>query len=195
MMILKEPAPWTPRGRRCSSRASRRPGIDATIQAIPSTQWFDRLYTKRNHEGIAVNAGTLPFPWALTANYMMKASLLKNPPKYPKPAIPALEAAYNIAFSSANEAQYAAALKAVQRLMLTQAAVFHTMIAANQNVAPQEPAWASSRRSSAISDSTVPTSRSARGRTAMHEPNGPAAGSRGSPPPSADALPDARSSR
>ena len=68
---------------------------------------------------------------------MMKATLLKNPPKYPKGAIPPLEAAYNTAFSPKNEAQYSAALKAVQRLMLTQAAAFHTMIAANQNVAPK----------------------------------------------------------
>ena len=68
---------------------------------------------------------------------MMKATLLKNPPKYPKGAIPPLEAAYNLAFSSSNEAQYAAALKTIQRLMLSEAAVFHTMIAANQNIAPQ----------------------------------------------------------
>ena len=68
---------------------------------------------------------------------MMKATLLQNPPKYPKPAIPALEAAYNLAFSSSNEAQYSAALKTIQRLMLSQAAVYHTMIANNQNVAPQ----------------------------------------------------------
>jgi ABC-type transport system substrate-binding protein len=115
----------------------KKAGINATIQAIPSTQWFDRLYTKRNHEGIAVNAGTLPFPWALAANYMLKASLLKNPPKYPKPAIPALEAAYNKAFTSASEAEYAAALKAVQRLMLIDAAVYHTVMANNQNVAPK----------------------------------------------------------
>ena len=115
----------------------KKAGIDATIQVLPAAQWFDRLYTKRNHDGIAVNAGSLPFPWALIANYMMKATLLKNPPKYPKGAIPALEAAYNTAFSPKNEAQYSASLKAVQRLMLTQAAAFHTMIASNQNVAPK----------------------------------------------------------
>ena len=96
----------------------KKAGINANIQVLPATQWFDRLYTKRNHEGIAVNAGSLPFPWALIANYMMKATLLKNPPKYPKGAIPALEAAYNTAFAPKNEAQYSASLKAVQRLML-----------------------------------------------------------------------------
>lgn len=136
MMILKEPGPWK-REAEVLQQGFKKAGIEATIQVLPATQWFDRLYTKRNHEGIAVNAGSLPFPWALIANYMMKASLLKNPPKFPKPAIPALEAAYNTAFSPRNEAQYAAALKSVQRLMLTQAAAFHTMIASNQNIAPR----------------------------------------------------------
>ncbi len=69
---------------------------------------------------------------------MMKASLLSDPSKGLKPPrSPLLEAAYNTAFSSANEAQYSASLKAVQRLMLTQAAAFHTMMANNQNVAPK----------------------------------------------------------
>jgi ABC-type transport system substrate-binding protein len=114
----------------------KKAGIDAKIQVVPATQWFDLLYTKRTHEGIAVNAGSLPFPWALIANYMMKATLLSNP-KYPAPAIPALEAAYNTAFSPKNEAEYKRALQNVQRLMLTQAAAFHTMLASNQNVAPK----------------------------------------------------------
>ena len=136
MMILSDPGPWH-READVLQQGFKKSGINATIQPLPAAQWFDRLYTKRNHEGIAVNAGSLPFPWALIANYMMKATLLKNPPKYPKGAIPPLEAAYNLAFSSANEAQYATALKTIQRLMLSEAAVFHTMIAANQNIAPQ----------------------------------------------------------
>jgi peptide/nickel transport system substrate-binding protein len=135
MMILSDPGPWH-READVLQQGFTKAGIKATIQPLPAAQWFDRLYTKRNHDGIAVNAGSLPFPWALIANYMMKATLLKNPPKYPKGAIPALEAAYNAAFSSSNEAHYATALKTIQRLMLSQAAVYHTMIAANQNVAP-----------------------------------------------------------
>ena len=136
MMVLKDPGPWNREGP-VLQQGFKKAGIDATLQVLPAAQWFDRLYTKRNHEGIAVNAGSLPFPWALIANYMMKATLLKNPPKYPRGAIPALEAAYNTAFSPKNEAQYTAALKAVQRLMLTQAAAYHTMIASNQNIAPR----------------------------------------------------------
>jgi peptide/nickel transport system substrate-binding protein len=135
MMILSDPGPWH-REANVLQQGFKAAGIDATIQPLPAAQWFDRLYTKRNHEGIAVNAGSLPFPWALIANYMMKATLLKNPPKYPKGAIPDLEAAYNTAFSSSNEVQYTRALKDVQRLMLSNAAVFHTMMANNQNVAP-----------------------------------------------------------
>jgi peptide/nickel transport system substrate-binding protein len=138
MMILKEPGPWT-RESQVLQQGFKKAGIDATIQVLPATQWFDRLYTKRNHDGIAVNAGTLPFPWALIANYMMKASLLSDPSKkgLEKPAIPALEAAYNKAFTSATEAQYRASLKAIQDLMLPQGAVYHTMMANNQNVAPK----------------------------------------------------------
>ena len=137
MMVIKEPGPWK-RESEVLQQGFKKAGINATIQVLPASQWFDRLYTKRNHDGIAVNAGTLPFPWALIANYMMKASLLSDPSKGLKPpAIPALEAAYNTAFSSANEAQYSASLKAIQRLMLTQAAAFHTMMANNQNVAPK----------------------------------------------------------
>jgi len=136
MMTLSDPGPWH-READVLQQGFKKSGITATIQPLPAAQWFDRLYTKRNHDGIAVNAGSLPFPWALIANYMMKATLLKNPPKYPKGAIPPLEAAYNLAFSSSNEAQYASALKTIQRLMLSDAAVYHTMIAANQNIAPQ----------------------------------------------------------
>jgi ABC-type transport system substrate-binding protein len=136
MMILKEPGPWT-REAQVLQQGFKKAGIEANIQVLPATQWFDRLYTKRNHDGIAVNAGSLPFPWALIANYMMKATLLKNPPKYPKGAIPALEAAYNTAFAPANEAQYRSALKTIQKLMLEEAAVFHTMMASNQNIAPK----------------------------------------------------------
>jgi peptide/nickel transport system substrate-binding protein len=137
LMVIKEPGPWK-RESEVLQQGFQKAGINATIQVLPASQWFDRLYTKRNHDGIAVNAGTLPFPWALIANYMMKASLLSDPSKGLKPpAIPALEAAYNKAFSSANEAQYSASLKTIQRLMLTQAAAYHTMMANNQNVAPQ----------------------------------------------------------
>jgi peptide/nickel transport system substrate-binding protein len=137
MMVIREPGPWK-RESEVLQQGFEKAGIDATIQVLPASQWFDRLYTKRNHDGIAVNAGTLPFPWALIANYMMKASLLSDPSKGLKPpAIPVLEAAYNKAFSSANEAQYTASLKVIQRQMLLQAAVFHTMMANNQNVAPR----------------------------------------------------------
>ena len=136
MMTLNAPGPWQQESV-ALQQGFKKAGITATIQPLPPAQWFDRLYTKRNHDGIAVNAGSLPFPWALAANYMMKATLLPNPPKYPKPVLPALTAAYNLAFSSANEAQYSVALKTIQRLMNSQAAVFHTMMASNQNVAPQ----------------------------------------------------------
>ncbi len=136
MMTLSAPGPWQQESV-ALQQGFQKAGITATIQPLPAAQWFDRLYTKRNHDGIAVNAGSLPFPWALAANYMMKATLLPNPPKYPKPVLPALTAAYNLAFSSANEAQYAGAIKTIQRLMNSQAAVFHTMMASNQNVAPQ----------------------------------------------------------
>jgi peptide/nickel transport system substrate-binding protein len=137
MMTLSDPGPWH-RESDVLQQGFKKAGIDATIQPLPAAQWFDRLYTKRNHDGIAVNAGSLPFPWALAANYMMKATLLPNPPKYPKPVLPALTTAYNLAFSSATEAQYSAAIKTIQRLMNPQAAVFHTMMANNQNIAPQK---------------------------------------------------------
>lgn len=135
MMILQEPGPWH-REAEVLQQGFGKAGIDAKIQVLPATAWFDRLYTKRNHEGIAVNAGTLPFPWALIANYMMKATLLK--PKSAKRSVDApLEAAYQTAFSSANEAQYRRALGTIQRLMLRDATVYHTMMASNQNVAPK----------------------------------------------------------
>ncbi len=98
----------------------KKAGIDATIQVLPAAQWFDRLYTKRNHDGIAVNAGSLPFPWALIANYMMKAHAPEEPAEVPEgqrfqrsrlPTTPHSR--------PKNEAQYSASLKAVQRLMLT----------------------------------------------------------------------------
>jgi peptide/nickel transport system substrate-binding protein len=134
MMSIAAPGPWQ-RESEVLQQGFANAGIDAKIQSVPATEWFDLLYTKRTHQGIAVNGGTLPFPWALIANYMMKATLLTPPGK--KPVDAPLEAAYNTAFSSANEAQYAAALHTIQRLMLRDATVYHTMMASNQNVAPQ----------------------------------------------------------
>ena len=134
MMILQEPGPWH-READVLQQGFKGAGIDASVQVLPATAWFDRLYTKRNHEGIAVNAGTLPFPWALIANYMMKATLLT--PAGKKSVDPPLEAAYNTAFSSANEAQYRSSLRTIQTLMLRDATVYHTMMASNQNVAPK----------------------------------------------------------
>jgi peptide/nickel transport system substrate-binding protein len=135
MLILQEPGPWH-READVLQQGFEKAGINAHIQVAPSTQWFDLLYTKRTHQGIAVNAGTLPFPWALIANYMMKATLL-TPPGKKKSADAPLEAAYNTAFSSANEAQYRSSLRTIQRLMLRDATVYHTMMSSNQNVAPQ----------------------------------------------------------
>ena len=38
----------------CPDAGSRTgPMAEATIQPLPAAQWFDRLYTKRNHDGIA----------------------------------------------------------------------------------------------------------------------------------------------
>lgn len=136
MLTITDPGAWN-RESQVLQQGFKAAGIDATLQSEPGTKWYDILYTKRNHEGIAVNAGTLPFPFALIANYMMQATLPPIPPEYPDPAEPDLFAAYEEAFASTEEAGYAAALKKVQELMLGQAAVFHTVTAQNQNVAPK----------------------------------------------------------
>jgi ABC-type transport system substrate-binding protein len=109
-------------------------GVKAKIESIPSAQWFDKLYTKRTHDGIAVNAGSLPFPWALIANYMMQATL--PPPEGQEPASPATWDAYQRAFAPEDEASYKQALADVQKNMLADMTVYHTMVANNQNVAP-----------------------------------------------------------
>ena len=48
-----------------------------------------------------------------------------------------LQAAYETAFAPANPAQYTSALHTIQHLMLRDATVYHTMMATDQNVAPQ----------------------------------------------------------
>lgn len=136
MLILQDPGAWH-RESEVLQQGFKGAGIDASIQVEPSSKWFELLYTNRTHEGIAVNAGTLPFPWNLTANYMLKASLLSNPPRYPDPALPDLEEAYNAAFTTVEETAYRATLTRIQQLMLSEAAVYHTMLAQNQNVAPK----------------------------------------------------------
>jgi ABC-type transport system substrate-binding protein len=135
MVVIQESGPWK-RESEVLQQGFVKAGINAHLQITPSTQWFDLVYTKRTHKGIAVNAGTLPFPWALIANYMMKATLL-TPPGKKKSADAPLEAAYNKAFASTQEGPYRAALKTVQHLMLRDATAFHTMMASNQNVAPK----------------------------------------------------------
>jgi hypothetical protein len=79
-------------------------GFNRADPPLPAAQWFDRLYTKRNHDGIAVNAAACRSR-ALIANYMMKATLLPNPP----PAgIAGSDYRLQPAFSSANEARSSA---------------------------------------------------------------------------------------
>jgi peptide/nickel transport system substrate-binding protein len=134
MLVLSEPGPWT-REAQVLQQGFQNAGINATIQTVSSTEWFDQLYTKRTSQGIAVNAGTLPFPWALIANYMMQATLLA--PKGKPSVDPPLQAAYETAFAPANPAQYTSALHTIQHLMLRDATVYHTMMATDQNVAPQ----------------------------------------------------------
>ena len=132
-MTLKENGPWT-RESQALQQGFKKAGIDATLQAIPSTQWFDRLYTKRNHEGIAVNAGTLPFPWALAANYMMKASLLEEPAEVPEAGNPGPRGRLQQGVHLRDGGRVRDALKACSAC--SEAAVYHTVMAANQNVAP-----------------------------------------------------------
>ena len=133
MMILSEPGPWK-RESQVLQQGFEAAGIKAKIESIPSAQWFDKLYTKRTHDGIAVNAGSLPFPWALIANYMMQATL--PPPEGQEPASPATWDAYQRAFAPEDEASYKQALADVQKNMLADMTVYHTMVANNQNVAP-----------------------------------------------------------
>ena len=42
--------PWT-REAPVLQQGFKKAGINATIQVLPAAQWFDRLYTKRNHDG------------------------------------------------------------------------------------------------------------------------------------------------
>jgi ABC-type transport system substrate-binding protein len=131
---ISEPGPWK-RESQVLQQGFEGAGIKATIESLPGNQWFDKLYTKRTHEGIAVNAGTVPFPWALIANYMMQATL--PPLKEGEPsASPATWDAYQRAFAPEDEASYAQALADVQTNMLEDMTVYHTMVANNQNVAP-----------------------------------------------------------
>ena len=133
MMILKEPGPWK-REAQVLQQGFQKAGINATIQTLPSAQWFDQLYTKRNHKGIAVNAGTLPFPWALIANYMMKATLLAPEGKKRRSRA---RGGVQHRLLVGQRGAVPVALKTIQQLMLSEAAAYHTMIANNQNVAPQ----------------------------------------------------------
>ena len=118
MMILKEPGPWK-REAEVLQQGFKKAGIDAGIQVLPATQWFDRLYTKRNHEGIAVNAGSLPFPWALIANYMMKASLLEEPAEEPEAGDPGAGGCVQHRVLTEERGAVRGRAQGVQRLMLT----------------------------------------------------------------------------
>lgn len=110
-------------------------GFKAKIETRPFGEWFNRLYTKRNHPGIAVNYGTLPHIASLIPQYQMAATLPPAPPKYPKSPIPALFDAYSKVEATTNDARYRTLLYAIQRLSLSQAGVYPTMLAFNQNYA------------------------------------------------------------
>ena len=137
MMILKEPGPVEARGGGAPA-GLQEGGHQRQHPGAAGTQWFDRLYTKRNHDGIAVNAGIAALPMGADRQLHDEGDAAQEPAEVPEGRrFPASRPPTTLAFSPANEAQYALALKTIQRLMLSQAAVFHTMMASNQNVAPQ----------------------------------------------------------
>ena len=136
MMILKEPGPWK-REAEVLQQGFKKAGINATSRCCRATQWFDRLYTKRNHDGIAVNAGSPAVPMGADRQLHDEGDAAQEPAEVPEAGDPRPRGRLQHRVLAENEAQYSSALKSVQRLMLTQAAAFHTMIASNQNVAPK----------------------------------------------------------
>jgi peptide/nickel transport system substrate-binding protein len=110
-------------------------GFKADIQTRPFGEWFDKLYTKRNHPGIAVNYGTLPHIASLIPAYQMAATLPPFPPKYKKSPAPDLYKAYLASSVTTDKAAYKKQLFTIQDLELKEATVYPTMLAYNQNVA------------------------------------------------------------
>ena len=102
------PGPVASRGRRAPAglqegRASTR--RSSRCRRLSGSTGSTRSATTRASRS---TRAACPFPWALIANYMMKATLLQEPAEVPEAVRSRpLEAAYNQAFSSANEAQYA----------------------------------------------------------------------------------------
>jgi ABC-type transport system substrate-binding protein len=109
-------------------QAFKQAGLQSKVETVPLSEWNVRLYGKRSLQGIIFNTGTLPFPWWKIAEYELQPQIQPQPPKYPKVGggLEKLANLFTEAQASTNNARYNQVMKALQREMLDQTAVYNS---------------------------------------------------------------------
>lgn len=100
-------------------------GVKSSFVALPIAQWLDITYTKGSWEGIAFNAGNVPYPYKNFFDYMVDPSALLSKYTGGKSPLPAIAKLYNAVESAPiTSAQEKSLLAQAQNAIIDQALVY-----------------------------------------------------------------------
>jgi ABC-type transport system substrate-binding protein len=70
-------------------------GIKSSFVSLPAAQWLSDTYTKGSWQGIAFNAGNVPYPYKNFFDYMVDPSVLLSKYTHGKSPLPSIQKLYN----------------------------------------------------------------------------------------------------
>jgi peptide/nickel transport system substrate-binding protein len=113
-------------------------GVKSSFVALPIAQWLSDTYTKGSWEGIAFNAGNVPYPYKNFFDYMVDPSSLLSKFTGGKSPIPAVDKLYNeVEAAPISSAKEKALLNQAQNAIVDQALVYFGLAGPVNMVLPQ----------------------------------------------------------
>jgi peptide/nickel transport system substrate-binding protein len=100
-------------------------GVTSEIQMLAASAWLDATYNKGTWEGIAFNAGNLPFPNKNLFDYMVHPDCTLSSYTAPKPPVPDASALYDQVMSAPyNSSQETDLLKSAEKALVDDCLVY-----------------------------------------------------------------------
>jgi peptide/nickel transport system substrate-binding protein len=113
-------------------------GVKSSFVALPIAQWLSETYTKGSWEGIAFNAGNVPYPYKNFFDYMVDPSTLLSKFTGGKSPLPAIENLYNaVEAAPIASAKEKSLLDQAQNAIVDQALVYFGLAGPVNLVLPQ----------------------------------------------------------
>lgn len=113
-------------------------GVKSSFTALPIAQWLDITYTKGSWEGIAFNAGNVPYPYKNFFDYMVDPSSLLSKFTGGKSPLPKIANLYNaVEAAPISSAKEKSLLNQAQNAIIDQALVYFGLAGPVNMVLPQ----------------------------------------------------------